>query len=77
MTDSLYQPKTYRRQGGDAFVLAAGGTLVVQTGAAIVPNSETQASHIANATGATASNCQSTINSILTDLEGVGILATS
>ena len=25
MSDSTYQPKTYRKQGGDTFVVASGG----------------------------------------------------
>lgn len=81
MTDTLYQPKVYKRQGGDALVVKSGGTIVMQTGAQLVPNSETQASHIANATGgittSAAGTGQAKINSILAALRGVGILATS
>ncbi len=76
-----YGVKVYHRQGGDEMVVANGGKLVVQTGGKIVPNSETQAAHIANATGgittSAAGTGQSKINGILVALRGVGILATS
>lgn len=35
MTDSSYGPKTYRKQGGDEFVVASGGTLTVESGGTI------------------------------------------
>lgn len=35
MADPTYGPKVYMRQGGDAQVIAAGGALVVETGAKI------------------------------------------
>ncbi len=31
----MYQPKTYFEQGGDTFVVAAGGTLRIETGGAV------------------------------------------
>lgn len=81
MADQLYQAKVYNRQGGDVLVVANGGAVVMQTGAKMVPNSETQASHIANATGGVTISAggtgQAKINSILAALRGVGILATS
>lgn len=81
MADIGYSVKCYRRQGGAAFVVASGGVIVVQTGGKIVPNSETQAAHIANATGgittSAAGTGQAKINAILAALRGVGILATS
>lgn len=81
MADAYYGAKVYNRQGGDAFVVESGGKLVVKTGGKIVPNSETQASHIANATGgittSAAGTGQAKINGILAALRGVGILATS
>lgn len=80
MADSLYSPKLYRRQGGDALVVGTGGTIVVN-GGKIVPSTETQAAHIANATGgittSAAGTGQAKINAILAALRGVGILATS
>lgn len=33
-----YQPKTYRKQGGDEFVIASGGVLNVETGGSILAN---------------------------------------
>lgn len=81
MADAYYGPKVYARQGGDAFVVKSGGAIVVQTGGKIVPNSETQASHIANVTGglqtSAAGNGQVKINAILAALRGVGVLATA
>jgi hypothetical protein len=76
-----YNVKVYRRQGGEALVVGNGGKLVVQTGGQIVPNSETQAAHIANVTGGVTTSAagtgQATLNGILAALRGVGILATS
>lgn len=82
MADATYTPKVYRKQGGDQMVVAASGTIKIETGGAIVPNSGTQASHIANVTGAgafgtDAATTIAAVNSILSALEGVGILATS
>lgn len=37
MSDATYQPKTYRRNGGDVFVVASGGSIVLESGAAITP----------------------------------------
>ncbi len=33
MSDSSYQPKTYREQGGDRFFVKSGGSLIVEAGA--------------------------------------------
>ena len=75
----MYQPKVYRRQGGDATVVASGGKIVVQTGGQIVPNSETQAAHIADfATNVSlTTTAVGKLNALLAACEGVGILATS
>jgi len=35
MADGTYQPKTYRKQGGDEFVVASGGTITVESGGAV------------------------------------------
>jgi len=35
MADSSYQPKVYRRQGGDEQVVASGGTLTIESGGVI------------------------------------------
>lgn len=75
-----YNVKVYRRQGGDALVVGASGKLVVQTGGQIVPNSETQASAIADVSTATiawTTADKAKVNSVISALEGVGILATS
>ena len=76
-----YNVLVYHRQEDSALVVKSGGKIVVQTGGKIVPNSETQAAHIANATGgvtiSAAGTAQAKINSILSALRGVGVLATS
>ncbi len=56
-----------------------GGTIVVQTGGKIVPNSETQASAIVDVSTSTiawTTQDKAKVNSIIAALEGVGILAT-
>ena len=78
MADATYSPLVYRQQGGNTLVVASGGTIKVETGGAIVPNSGTQASHIANlATGATNAQIATAFNTLLVAVEGAGILATS
>ena len=79
MADATYQNGVYRAQGGLQFVVANGGSIKIETGGSILPNSGTKASHIANfASSANMSSAQITkINSILTALRNVGILATS
>ncbi len=90
MADSTYQPKTYRKDGGDTHVIASGGELRVES-YGIITKDGTQASHIADAITNYTTNNLSTeasiiaafntangkINSILSALEGVGILKTS
>jgi hypothetical protein len=39
MADTTYQPKVYRKQGGDELVVADGGTITVQSGGTIVAES--------------------------------------
>jgi len=75
-----YNVNVYMRQGDGAHVVGSGGKIVVQTGGKIVPNSETQASTIADVSTATIAWTtaeKGRVNSILAALEGVGILATS
>lgn len=76
-----YGTKVYKRQGGDAMVVASGGKLVMQTGAKLVPNSETQAANIAAVQATSAGNFTTAerdkFNLVLVALKGVGILATS
>lgn len=43
MSDATYQPKIYRKQGGDELHVASGGVLDIETGGAIKANG-TQAS---------------------------------
>lgn len=78
---ATYNTTVYHRQEDSALVVAAGGKIVMQTGSKIVPNSETQAAHIPNATGgvtiSAAGTAQAKINSILAALRGIGALATS
>ena len=76
---SVYNVPVYRRQGGAALVVASGGTIVMQTGGKIVPNSETQATAIADVSVATiawTTGDKAKVNSIIAALEGVGVLAT-
>lgn len=80
MADQLYQPKVYKRQGGDVMVLASGGKLVVQGGGYITASGESVAATVTDAptsTNADAAENATRINLILSALEGVGILATS
>ena len=76
MADATYSPLVYHQQGGDVLVLKSGGEVKVETGGIISANG-TQAAHIANATGNSAATNQTTINSILVVLEGIGATATS
>lgn len=36
-----YEPKTYRKDGGDTFVIASGGKLMVESGGSIVVDGDT------------------------------------
>lgn len=38
MADATYQPKVYRRQGGDELVVASGGVLNIETGGVVKAN---------------------------------------
>lgn len=75
-----YNVSVYHRQEDSALVVKSTGKIVVQTGGKIVPNSETQASTIADVSTATiawSTAEKGRVNAILAALEGVGILATS
>ena len=66
---SEYNAKVYMEQGGDELVVAAGGKITA---------AGTQASHIADLTGAADGAAIATaVNAILAALEGVGIVASS
>lgn len=78
MADATYTPLVYMAQGGAQLVVKSGGSIKVETGGKIVPNSGTQASHIANATGGSyTTGFEANYNLVLAALEGAGILATS
>lgn len=68
-----------REQGGNTLRIDSGGKIHVKTGGQIVPNSGTQASHIADPSGGatTDAEARTAINAILAALENVGILASS
>lgn len=79
MADTTYTPLVYRAQGGSSLVVASGGTIKMETGAKLVPNSGTQAANVASitTTGTFSTGICAKINSIRTALVNVGILATS
>lgn len=79
MADVTYSQGNYHKQGGLQFVVVNGGSIKIETGGSILPNSGTKASHIANfASSANMSAAQITkLNSVLTALRNLGILATS
>lgn len=56
MADATYQPKVYRKQGGDEQVIASGGTLTLESGAtlsaAVALKSTSPSAGIGYATGA-------------------------
>jgi len=80
MADGTYTPKVYRTAGGDSQVIASGGTIKVETGGKLVPNSGTQAATIAAVSSATIAWTtaeKAKFNSLLAACKGVGIVATS
>ena len=70
-----YLPKTYRKQGGDTFVVASGGNIDVETGGRITFNSTLQSAIAAVATTAT-TDAIVALNSALTVLRNVGLIST-
>lgn len=75
-----YNAKVYQKQGGEQLVVASGGSIKIETGGSIVPNSGTQAtaiSDVATAGSATAAANATAINSILAALRGAGIIASA
>jgi hypothetical protein len=78
MADITYNPKVYRKQGGDEFVVASEGIINIETGGIIQANG-TQADHIADPSGGATvdDEARAAIVSILSALEGAGILKTS
>ena len=70
-----YAPKTYRKLGGDEFVVASGGTLTVEAGGAITSaiglRSSGAASGIGYATGAGAAVTQATNRSAAVTINAI------
>jgi hypothetical protein len=79
MADATYSPKVYRTTGGDQQVVASGGSIKMETGAKMLPNSGTQAANVATiaATGTFSAGIAGKIESMRVALINVGILATS
>lgn len=80
MADNSYSPKVYLRQGGDGLVIASGGVIKVESGGKIVPNSGTQAAAVtavATTTIAWTTAEKGRVNSLITALTNIGVLATS
>ena len=89
MADGSYQPKVYRKDGGNTQVIANGGELKIETGGKVT-NDGTQAvaitdASVAHALNATFSDTEveaaldalgGKINSVLSALRGAGIIAT-
>lgn len=55
MVDTSYQPKVYRKQGGDELVVASGGLITVESGGALVVGGTTVDENTLALTGLTAS----------------------
>jgi len=75
-----YNAKVYQKQGGEQLVVASGGSIKIETGGSIVPNSGTQATAISDvptAGSAAAADNATAINSILAALRGAGIIASA
>lgn len=74
-----YQPKTYREQGGNTFVVLGrnGGVIKGQTSAAATPAQAAAIANVTATTGAWTTTDKAKINTMLAALRGVGILATS
>lgn len=71
MADATYEPKVYRKQGGDELVVASGGAINVESGGAIQADG-TQASAIANLTD----NSGGTADDTIADVEATYTEAT-
>lgn len=78
--------KVHKPQGGDQLVVESGGSIQIKTGGKVLPNSGTQAAHIADLAAITGGDApteaehnatRTAINGILAALRGAGILATS
>lgn len=50
MPDATYQPKTYRKEGGDEFVIASGGKITVEDGGEIAQQGQGAVTQITSIT---------------------------
>lgn len=64
MADTTYQPKVYKKNNGDQQVVASGGSILMETGSKILPNSGTQAVNIVALTDSTTGTPSDTLASI-------------
>jgi hypothetical protein len=70
-----YNTKNFEQQGGQLWVI--GGDIKMETGAKFLTATGTQSAAIANATGNAAATNQARINSILTVMRNLGIIAST
>lgn len=81
MADATYSPhaKVYIKQGATQLVVASGGSILIEQGGKILPNSGTQAANVAAFTSsANMSAAQITkLNAMRVAMINAGILATS
>ena len=73
-----YQPKVYREQGGNVFVIRGrdSGVFKGQTSAAAAPAQAAHVADFASSADLTSAQCEK-LNNVLKALRGIGILATS
>ncbi len=70
MADPTYQPKVYRRQGGDVLVVASGGEVNMEPGAKMSSDGA-----VLDVTGSRGGNAA--LASVLTALETLGLITDS
>jgi len=63
MPDVTYQPKVYRKQGGDELVVASGGVLNIETGGVFKANG-TQAAAVASLTDNSGGTANDTVEDV-------------
>jgi len=79
MTDATFQPKVYKKNGGDQLVVASGGSVNVETGGQILANG-TQAAYIPPIGGSPTPSLDelaTRLDSVIAAIQGVGITASS
>jgi hypothetical protein len=67
-----YQPKTYRKQGGDEFVVASGGAITVEEGAALNIAGTTAVTKTSASTNGSSSVESMVVSTTMTGAGGVG-----